>query len=40
VTYTRANYESINWKNVRFDGIPKLAVEFWAHPAYYKEEND
>ena len=40
VTYTRANYESINWKNVRFDGIPRLADEFWAHPAYYRAEND
>jgi hypothetical protein len=28
----RSNSADINWKNIDYNNVPKLADKFWAHP--------
>jgi len=36
ITFTRENAAQVNWTNVSFDNIPKIADAYWRHPGLDK----
>lgn len=36
ITFTRANAAEVDWSNVSFDNVPKIANAYWRHPGFDK----
>ncbi len=35
--FSRANADTIHWENINTDNVPRLAEEFYRHPAIERE---
>jgi hypothetical protein len=37
-TFSRSNAATIQWENVRVENIPKIADQYWVHPAMLRND--
>jgi hypothetical protein len=36
--FSRSNSSSIQWNNISYSNIPRIADDYWAHPGFSRDD--